>query len=227
VIYDIKLRRKVTTVMTPRKFALAALSLWLIVNFPSISSYAQQENKPTYESLLERVKKGDQTVDFTTLRLAYADNPPKDSGTDPDASKAMFAALRSKNYGKALEYAEKIMKANYVDINAHIVAAIAYKEKNDPEKEKFQRYVADGLVKSILSSGDGKSQETAMTVISTDEEYVILRVYGLMPGSQALQSANGHHYDRLDAVNPKTNEKVTLYFNIDRPYGELEKIFKE
>ena len=211
--------------MTPRKLAL--LSLWLILIFLPISSSAQQEGKPAYESLLERVKKADPTVDFAALRLAYADNPPKDSGTDPDASKAMFAALRDKNYGKALEHAEKIMKANYVDINAHMVAAMAYKEKNDSEKQKFHRYVAEGLIKSILSSGDGKSQKTALTVISTSEEYVILRVYGLMPASQALQSANGHHYDRLDAVNPKTNEKVTLYFNIDRPYGALEKIFKQ
>ena len=30
----------------------------------------------------------------------------------------------------------------------------------------------------------------------TDEEYVILRDMGLMPDSQSLQEANGHHYDR-------------------------------
>jgi hypothetical protein len=48
-----------------------------------------------------------------------------------------------------------------------------------------------------------------------------------MPGSQSLLNQNGHYYDRLDAVNPKTNEKVSLYFNIDRPYGALLKIFKQ
>jgi hypothetical protein len=188
---------------------------------------SQQESKPTYESLLERVKKGDPAADFTALRLAYADNPPKDSeGTDSDTNKAMFSALRSKKYDEAVEYARKIVKGNFVDINAHYVLAVAYREKNDLEKEKFHRYVAEGLIKSILNSGDGKSQETAFVVISTAEEYVILRVLGLTPGSQSLQSANGHHYDRLDAVDPKTKQKVTLYFNIDRPYGALEKMFK-
>ena len=214
--------------MSISKPILAFLSLGLILTFSPVASYSKQESKSSYESLLERVKKGDPAVDFTALRLAYADNPPKDGGgIDPDTSQAMFSALREKKHGKAIEYAEKVLKGKYVDINAHLVASTAYKEKGDAEKEKFHRYVAEGLIKSILSSGDGRSKETAFTVISTDEEYVILRVYGLMPGSQSLLDANGHHYDRLDATNPKTNEKVTLYFNIDRPYGALEKLFKK
>jgi Domain of unknown function (DUF4919) len=139
----------------------------------------------------------------------------------------MFTAMQEKRYEKAIEYAEKVMKAKFVDINAHLIASAAYKEMGNTEKGKFHRYVADGLIKSILSSGDGKSQETAFKVISTDEEYVILRVYGLIPQSQSLLSANGHYYDRLDAVNRETNEKVSLYFNIDIPFGALEKIIKK
>ena len=205
--------------------------VFLILNLTCLCSPARglsrQESKPTYESLLEKVKKSDPAADFTALRLAYADNPPKDSeDTDSDTNKAMFSALRSKKYDQAAEHAQKILKGNFVDINAHYVLSVAYREKKDLEKEKFHRYVAEGLIKSILSSGDGKSQETAFVVISTAEEYVILRVLGLSIGSQSLQSANGHHYDRLDAVDPKTKQKVTLYFNIDRPYGALEKLFK-
>ena len=203
------------------------LSLWLIIALSPAMSYSRQESGPPYESLLEWVRAGEPDADFTALRLAYADNPPQDAvDTDPDLSRSMFSSMSEKKYGKAIEYAEKIMEGKFVDIDAHLVASAAYKEKGNSEKEKFHRYVAEGLIKSILSSGDGKSQDTAFTVISTDEEYVILRVYGLMPGTQSLQSANGHHYDRLDAINPETNEKVTLYFNIDRPYGALERIFK-
>jgi len=209
-----------------RKFIL--LGLVLVLALSSAATYSIQEAKPSYESLLERIHKSDPAADFTALRLAYADAPPKDAGgNDPDVSRSMFSAMRDKKYGKAIEYAERIMKGNFVDIDAHLVASAAYKEKGDAEKEKFHRYVYEGLIKSILNSGDGKSQETAFTVISTEEEYVVLRVYGLVPGSQSLLSAKGHYYDRLDAINPKTNEKVTLYFNIDRPYGALEKIFKK
>lgn len=212
-------------ILSKRLFII--LSLILAFLCLSISIFSQQESKPTYESLLEKVKKSDPAADFTALRLAYADDPPKDSKrADSDTSKAMFSANRSRKYDQAIESAEKVLKGKFVDINAHLILATAYKEKKAPEKEKFHRYVAEGLIKSILKSGDGKSQETAYVVISTDEEYVILRVYGLMPDSQSLQEANGHHYDMLDAVDPKTNRKVTLYFNIDRPYGALEKLFK-
>ena len=213
--------------MMIRKLSLVFLSISLTFLSLPIQLLAQQESKPTYDSLLEQVKKGDPAADFTALRFAYADNPPKDSGgIDADANKEMYSALRNKQYSKAIEYAEKIVKGKFVDINAHLVLAVAYKEKNDKDKEEFHSYVAEGLIKSILKSGNGKSQETAFVVISTDEEYVILRVFGLMPGTQSLQNAKEHHYDRLDAVDPKTNQKVTLYFNIDRPYRALEKLFK-
>jgi hypothetical protein len=186
------------------------------------------QDKPSYETLLEQVKKRDPAADFTALRLAYFDNPPKKSGdVEPKLSDSMLSAMRDKKYAKALEYAEKIIENKYVDINAHLIASVVNKEQGDAEKEQFHRYVADGLIKSILKSGDGKKPETAYTVIDTDEEYVILRVYGLMPQRQALLEEKGHYYDRLDAVDPKTKDTVSLYFNIDRPYGALLKIFKQ
>jgi len=72
-----------------------------------------------------------------------------------------------------------------------------------------------GLLDSITHSGDGRSFENAYEVIAVHEEYVILRFMGLMPSKQSESEKNGHSYDILEAVNPKTNEKITLYFNID------------
>jgi len=211
-----------------RAFLLCSLVLSFTFS-PAVGfSLQSPQDKPSYETLLERVKKRDPAADFTALRLAYFDNPPKKSGdADPKLGDSMMAAIRDKKYAKALEYAEKIIENKYVDINAHLIASVANKEQGDAEKEQFHRYVADGLIKSILASGDGKKPETAYTVISTEEEYVILRVYGLMPQRQALLEEKGHYYDRLDAVDPKTKDTVSLYFNIDRPYGALLKIFKQ
>lgn len=213
--------------MTSRKFLFVFLGLSLALLCSPMRSLAQQQkDKPTYKSLLEKVMKSDPAADFTALRLAYFDNPPKDSEeTDPDADQAMRAAFRDKKYDKAIEEAQKALKGNFVDIDAHLILVAAYKEKKDAEKEKFHSYVAKGLINSILNSGDGKSEETAYVVISTEEEYVILRVFGLMPGKQSLLNEKEHDYDLLEAIDPKTKQQVKLYFNIDRPYGALKKIF--
>ena len=207
-------------------FGLFCVGVVCLVTLPIV--YAQQDTKPTYASLLEKVLKSDPTADFAALRLAYFDNPPADRAeADSKISQSMFAALNDKKYDKVIENAQQILNGSYVDIDAHIALAAAYQAKKNADKEKFHAWVADGLIKSILTSGDGKSLATAWTVISTHEEYVILRVFGLMPGTQSLISDKGHHYDRLDATDPQTKKQFTLYFNIDRPYGKLEKLLKQ
>lgn len=210
--------------MIRRRVSLAFVCLTLICS--AVPAFSQQAGQPSYESLLEKVKKSDPAADFAALRYAHFDKEG-DVGTDRDISREMFAAFRDKKYEKAIEQAQKILKSNFVSIDAHMVLAASYKDKNEPEKAKFHHYVASGLIKSILNSGDGKSMETAFVVISTDEEYVILRILGLMSGSQSLLSKDGHHYDQLDAIDMETKKPVTLYFNIDRPFGALEKLFKK
>lgn len=179
-----------------------------------------QGKKPAYESLLEKVKKQDPSVDFTALRMAYADLPfKKGQTTDTDLRKQLFPALGEKNYDKAIEIAGKVLAKNYLDIDAHIVSALAYEEKHDAEQEKLHNFVAEGLCRSILGSGDGQTLETAYVVISVEEEYTILRVLGWHLKEQTLLEGGGHHYDKMDVFNPKTQQKTTVYFNIDRPYA--------
>jgi hypothetical protein len=184
-----------------------------------------QQGKPTYESLLERVKKEDPEVDFTALRMAYADSPNYKE-TDSDLRKAMFSALNEKNYDKAIAVAGQILDVNYLDIDAHLVSAIVSKRKNDTERQKRHDYVGKGLTQSILASGDGKTPETAYVVISVDEEYSLLRVLGLRMQSQALLGLGAHHYDKLEVTDREVQGKRTLFFNIDKPYAAEVKMFQ-
>src|SRR3954464_15961184 len=73
-----------------------------------------QENKPTYESLLEKVKKQDPGVDVCALRMAYADRPfKKGEGSDPDLRKKLCLALGENNYDKAMECGRKVRPRAY------------------------------------------------------------------------------------------------------------------
>jgi uncharacterized protein DUF4919 len=171
-----------------------------------------------YATLLARVQGGDLSIDFQRLRFSYMESPERHQAKDTsDQEKQMWKALNTDDYKEAIKGADAVLAGKFVDMNAHFVESHAYTGLHDTNKAEYHRAVFKGLLDSILHSGDGKSTKTAYVVIAVDEEYVVLNVLGLRPGSQALLGDGGHHYDRLDATNPKTNETVLLYFNVDIP----------
>jgi hypothetical protein len=225
-------RRKVRRLVKPelscapvmfRKSAFIGFCLLLVQTV-----VAQQPGpKVSYADLLERVKKQDSTVDFKELRTAYTETKEYSPyGGDSESRKAMFAALKAEEYEKALTESEKILAANYLDINAHFVAYAANNHLERSEKSGYHKYVFENLLKSISNSGDGKTMETAFFVISTDEEYALFNFMGLRPTGQALIADKGHHYDKMTATDPKTNENSTYYFNIDKPFNWLANSLK-
>ena len=189
---------------------------------------AQDSARRSFAALLERAKKSDATLDFKELRMAYtetADYSPY--GGDRETRKRMFAALNAREFDAAVESAEKILAKNFVEINAHFVAYVAHRESGRAEKATFHKFMFDGLVKSITGSGDGKTAETAYVVITTDEEYTLFNILGLRPAGQSLITQNGHSFDRMTATNPKTNETVVYFFNIDKPFNWLGQSLKQ
>jgi hypothetical protein len=207
----------------PRCFGIAAFLL--ATGF--LTALPQNQAPDKYQTLLARLKQGDMTVDFLELRRAYADSPKFTDGSDPEESKAMFSAFNKGDFDQALEHSKKILEKYYLDIEAHQIAYLAYRELHIQEEAEFHHKIARGLIQAIFQTGDGKSRETAWEVLSTHEEYVILHVLGLMPGSQSLIRAGKHSFDELEANDPKTGQKVTLYFNIDKPMEYLHKILSK
>ena len=204
----------------------AAVGLASTQEQPKKSS--QDSPKPSYAALLERARKSDATVDFKEMRMAFTETPDYSPyGGDRETRKQMFAALNAKQFDQAVESAGKILAKNFVETNAHFVSYVAHRELGHAEKSTFHKFMFDGLVKSITSSGDGKTTETAFVVISTDEEYTLFNVLGLRAVDQALVSQNGHSFDRMTASNPKTNETVVYFFNIDKPFNWLSQSLKK
>jgi hypothetical protein len=184
---------------------------------------AAAESGSQYEILLDRVKKADPTVDFKEFRIAYTKTSQYNPYEGDPAEQEMAKAFNNKDNPQAIECAEKILAHNYVNIRAHLICMMAYDMLGNKEKAGFHRYVSDGLIRSIIYPGGGKSPETAFTVISVDEEYAILYVFGLKNEQQALLHVQGHSYDELKVIDPKTNKRVALYFCIDIPWAWLQK----
>jgi hypothetical protein len=128
------------------------------------------------------------------------------------------AALAQKNYEEVLKIADSVLAKNFVEVNAHMAAQIAYQETGNAERAQFHKFMADGLLNSIKSTVDGKSPQTAFEVISINEEYGLMRSMKLRPVGQSLMMDKGHSYDAIKVIDPQTNQESTLYFNIDRPF---------
>lgn len=207
------------------------LKRWVIaaVIFAAAPALAlpKEQAPDKYLTLLVRLKQGDITVNFLELRQAYADSPEYTDFADSDELKAMYGAYHRGDYPEALKHSQQLLAKCYLDIDAHQVAFLANREMHVDEEAEFHHRIAHGLIQAIFQTGDGKTAETAWQVLTVHEEYIVIGVLGLQPGSQSLVHKGKRSYDVLEPTDPKTHEKATLYFNIDKPMEHLNKLFSK
>jgi len=179
-----------------------------------------------YQDLLAKLKGGDTNIDYKALRMAFAETAEYSySGPDKAEREKFFKSFNDKKYKDALKQAEKFMETNYVDANAHYVAYNSAKELKDDKKAEFYKAVLLGLLNSIKGGNDGLSEKTPFYVITIDEEYTLLKFLGLQRGSQSLNHLDGHTFDVLTVTDPKNNQTIKLFFNIDVVWAAEMKLF--
>jgi hypothetical protein len=184
----------------------------------NLFSSAQEKSESQYAKLVAQVKAGAAMVDFKQMRLSYMDSPEYRAAKDTEAdAEAMIGAINANDFPAAIKNADVVLASDYVDLDAHFAEYIAHRELHHDAEAKFRKDVFDGLLRSITASGDGKSEQTAFVVISTHEEYVVLRVAGLVLDKQSLKHVNHHSYDVIEATDEKSKQNVALYFNVDVP----------
>lgn len=177
----------------------------------------------TYAELLPLAKEHPETTDFTALRMGYTLSDQYNPYPFGEHDTSLGKLISENNLDGAIEVIGKMLERNYCDIQTHITATNIYKKLNIEAKANYHVLWVQGLVKSIIDSGDGRSEETACVVISTSEEYAVLNVMGLRPASQRLIRHDGHGFDLLTVVNPENQQHVNIYFNIDIPMRWLER----
>lgn len=187
--------------------------------------FAETSSANNYQVLVSKVKKGDTDIDFKALRIAYTQTPQYNPYGNDENIPLMFEALQAKEFSKALKYAESVLDKNYVDIDAHYVLLSAYGEMGNKKRSDFHRAVALGLIDSI-ATGDGSSPESALQVIDTREEYIMLNIAGLEAQKQSLQQFNDKKYDVFDVINRNNGQTFTLYFDVSIPFEWLNKSLK-
>lgn len=184
------------------------------VNPAGASSVPEQAaGSKAYVEQLALVKGRSKEADFTKLRLAYTDtqyyHPYMPQNLD-----SVFGALEAEDYAACNRHALAILDPHIINIGANYAAMVCHKALGLEDKSSYHRFILDGLLSSIVNSGDGKSPETAFTVISTGELYAFLNLSGLQATGQSLIHDNGRAYDLMDVTDSETEESFQLYFDI-------------
>jgi hypothetical protein len=172
-----------------------------------------------YDSLRARLSAGDLAIDYLSLRLAYAESPyysPYDFRTE--SKKAMRAAIDADDCRKALAVADSILKMNYVDIESHLVLARCLERAGDVATARRHATIAQGLLQSIRGYASGRTPDSAIVVISIDEEHAFLAMHGLEQTLVAGVNCGGHLCDAIQTVDRASGKTQWLYFNVGIPF---------
>lgn len=122
------------------------------------------------------------SVDFDRLRAEYGGRSDFVEVCERGRPLHQLAELvTQKDWNAILVTSEPWLQRCPVDIDAHLIRAVALKEvKRLAESEQHLNWFR-GLVDSVLTSGDGRTPQTAFVVISVAEEYSILRALRVQP----------------------------------------------
>jgi hypothetical protein len=180
-----------------------------------------------YDELSAAARANPTAADFHTLRMAYARSdayaPYVRERAIRISVEAMSQALRAGDLDGALQAAEDLLASSYLDIEAHMVADYVHTLRGSTTQAAYHRAFAQGLIGALLASGDGRSPRTAFIVLTPSEEHTVLRALGYTMTRQAVVQEDGHRYDMLQARHSRTGEAAEFYFNIDLPFGWLQR----
>ena len=178
-----------------------------------------------YDTGIERLRRGDATVDLRRLRHLWAGLPGYDPYAEGANREATIAAVRRDDAKEALRLARLDLDADYLDIDAHMNAMVASKTTGDEKAFEHHRAIVVGILKSITEFGDGATPATAYVVVTVREEYAVLKAFGLTMKAQELLTGPEHSFDVLTVVDPETKKESVIYFNIDLLIEHKEKLF--
>ncbi len=204
---------------TPRQ----ALAFCLCIAVPISSVAAPHES---YDALVAKAETDGLSVDYTALRVAYAAsdrNDPLGFSMDRNIG-VMMNAMNGGDCDKALENSERVLKASFINILAHLVRSECLNKRGELARAAREDTIIGGLRDSIFLSGDGDTKKTAFVVVTLDEERFVLLTKGLKETQQALIQDEGHSYDRVEGTS-KDGTTKSLYFQIDAITAAEAKMF--
>jgi hypothetical protein len=179
----------------------------------------RRQHQEILAGLIQAAQQG-QNVDYARLRAEYvysADWDFYDTRLGTLLQRA-DAAAKGGDCVQALSLVDRALRIDFILDSAHAIRAECLKA-SDPAQARIALAIANGLIRSLMTSGDGMSQRTAYMVSTLREEQDVLanRKIVLRTRQERVRGSDGRYYDVVQGVSQTDGKTVnhTVYFNID------------
>jgi hypothetical protein len=196
------------------------------------SVVADRNSTSYYPTLMERYIKSDTTLTREDFRMLYYGSlfqsaySPYGHSDYRDSIRPILSkeSLSANDYDALIHY-EKLVLAefpfNLRDLN---ILELACKHAGMIDLEKQTAFKLYNVLETILSTGDGRTEETAWHVVSVEHEYDIVNTFGLEFGGQQSLTTKGCDY--LQLKQNKDGIKG-FYFDVNKILEAEKKSFEK
>ncbi len=191
-------------------FVLMAWGLTMTLLATEKSGPDDREALKSYEEYVGILEGGDTDINYTDFRNSYHATEKITSKINSERilKDQLNTHFENDSLQQALNTLKLLLDLDYTDIGTHLMLSGGYQKQGDMRNEQVHQEIAMGLLESILSSGDGKSPETAWKVIQVPEEYIVLRVLGATPIGQELIDSD----PICDKISATINGRTYLFY---------------
>lgn len=213
-----------------RNFGIFLSLLLLTVAASGCSTSGKRQEQPRaqlrtaeeseYRQLLAEAQQLSFTLDFNALRRAFVASPEYNpyGGVKLTGLPEAYSAVEKGEFGECLEYVDRVLAGNYMSLEAHMIGVVCSGQAAKFEREDRHRYMVEGLMSSIESSGDGRTQDSAYQTISTSELRGFVRLKGLQVLDQDIVYDREGIYDKMRVRDPESGEEYPLFFDVSQQF---------
>ena len=204
----------------------------LLASLTLVKTYGQEFSQiivPSYDdkysTYVQLLENGETDIDYQDFRFSFLESEQfviasKKSAELSDLTKRMYAEMEKSNYGEVISITKQMLSIDYTNMLAHKILRQTYAILEDTENAQKYKTIQFGLLHSIIDSGDGKTCETAWTVIQISEEYFILNMLEAKVKMQSIYNKKGF-CDKIVAL--VEGKKKTYYFEINKVFEGYKK----
>lgn len=189
---------------------------------------SDSSNTTFYPKLIERFNNFDTTLTLNEYILIYYGYGFQENyyGYRKDPSVVYFSLFEKKKFDLILKMCDSTLKETPVCIASNFYKGQVLKEIS-PNTLEHKKYLerAFNLIDILLSSGDGKSIETAYKVLFLSDEKRVM--YGNLDLEQYKSQSLINHYDELTVKKSKKFNQKKIYFDVWLPLNSLSRNFQK